>query len=158
MTQCAIASATPEDIEHLIRNLRPEHVREIHDVSGLDPETAIRLSVQDSSLVLAGRIEGETVCVIGVSKKRLLSDAGSVWMLATPGIDQHPLEAAVALRELFSHAHELAGAGVLEQWVPHWYRKGIKFLQWLGWRDVDQVVIKTVKHHHMIHVLTEEKE
>ena len=151
MAECVIAKATADDIALVTANIRPEHAREMGEASGLDAAVGVRLSVQNSRLVLAGRVEGEALFLVGVSKTLALSDIGSVWMVATPDIDRFPLEAAVALRELFSRAHELAGARVLEQWVPGWYRKGIKWLLWLGWKARGTRVIRGVAHAHMVH-------
>lgn len=149
--ECVIARAGSADIEHVAGNLRPEHRAEIASQSRLGCAEAVRLSVADSRLVLAGRVDGEALFLAGVSKKYLLAPTGSVWMLATPEIDRYPLEVAVALRRLFRQAHDLSGADILEQWLPPWYRKGIKWLLWLGWRAVGTRKINGTAHIHMIH-------
>ena len=153
MPECIIGPATETDIQHVIAHLRPEHAKEIAGQANLSNADAIRLSVSDSCLVMAGRVNGITLFLCGVTKAYLLSDVGSVWMLATPEIDAYPLESAVALRELFNHAHELAGAEILEQFIPSWYLKGIKWLLWLGWKAVGTRMINGNAHIHMTHEL-----
>lgn len=151
MPELVFSKATDADIDHVARHLRPEHVREVEEQSGLAADVAVELSADTSRLVMAGRVEGVPVCLIGVSKTLMLSDVGSVWMVATPDIDRHPLEAAAALRELFGHAHDLAGARVLEQYIPPWYLKGVKWLLWLGWKAAGNVTLRGKTFIHMTH-------
>ncbi|MCC8115806.1 MAG: hypothetical protein LIP18_01395 [Planctomycetes bacterium] len=151
MPDCVIVPAVPGHVDHVLRNLRPEHVREIRDATGLPVGAAVRASVADSSVVLAGVAGGEALFLVGVSKSFLLSDTGSVWMVATSAIDDHAIPAALALRELFRQAHRLTGTRRIEQWLPWWYRKGVKWLLWLGWKADGTRVIHGVPHHRMIH-------
>ncbi|MCD8352438.1 MAG: hypothetical protein LUC93_17680 [Planctomycetaceae bacterium] len=151
MHKVEIVPALARHIDHVIRNIRPEHVREIRDATGLSVSAAVCASVVDSSVVYAGLADGTPLFVVGVSKSFLLSDTGSVWMVATKAIDDYALPAAVALRGLFARAHQLTGTRRIEQWLPHWYAKGIKWLQWLGWEARGTRVINGVPHHHMIH-------
>ncbi|MCD8349901.1 MAG: hypothetical protein LUC93_04735 [Planctomycetaceae bacterium] len=146
-----IVPAQRRDLHHVAANLRPEHIREVNGMLNLSPYDAVMVSVADSAYVFAGRADGEALFLCGASKKRLLSDFSSVWMLATPDIDRHPLAAAEALRRLFAQAHVLAEADVLEQWIPHWYRKGLKWLLWLGWRADGMKEINGVPHIRMVH-------
>lgn len=151
MPECRIVPAEPADIQHITDNLRPEHVREVRGQTDVSVAGAVRLSVTDSRMVFAGRAEGKTLFICGVSRGGLLADVGSVWMLATPEIDAYALEAATALRELFKRAHALAGASVLEQFIPHWYIKGVKWLLWLGWRAEGTRMICGNAHIRMVH-------
>lgn len=157
--ECIIAKASEGDIAHVSANLREEHVREIRGMTNMDPAAAVRRSMAISRIILAGRMAFDdgtmtkALFIVGVEKTCLLSDVGSVWMLATREIDDYALSAAAALRELFRNAHALAGARVLEQWLPPWYRKGIKFMLWLGWRagEVKRVGAFGEPHIRMVH-------
>lgn len=151
MPECIIAGAGDADIRHVIDNLRSEHVRELRDASSLDPGAAIRLSVANSLFVMCGKIDERALFLIGIGKKALLDETGSVWMVATPEIDAHPLEAATAIRLIFHHAHPMTRSKRLEQWIPAWYGKGIKFAEWLGWRREGTEMINGVEHEHMVH-------
>lgn len=63
----------------------------------------------------------------------------------------HPIQAATALRELFGHAHTLVSAPILEQWLPLWYGKGIKWLEWLSWERAGEKEIRGIRHVRMVH-------
>lgn len=149
--KCRIVKATPGDLRHVGVNMRQEHIAEIRAQSVMTPLDAVVASARDSGHVFAGRVGETPLFVCGTERKRVLSDAGSVWMFATPEIDAYPLEAAEALRRLFHQAHRLAGVAVLEQFIPSWYAKGIKWLLWLGWRSVGTRMIHDTPHVHMIH-------
>lgn len=156
MAEITVREASAADINNVLRRLRPEHLQGIRESTYLEPGSAVWLSVEDSCAVFSGKADGIVLFIAGVSRKRLFSNAGSVWMLATPEIDNHPLEAATALRRLFGRAHRLAGAKTLEQWIPAWYRKGIKWLLWLGWEARDTIRIKGYPHIHMTHSAMED--
>lgn len=151
MCECVIDDATAADVRWVIANMRPEHVQEAFDQSGLSPDLAVLLSVRDSIRVFAGRAGGETLFLCGAGRKSVLSDVGSVWMFATEAIDRHPIPAAEALRELFGRAHGLIGARVLEQRIPAWYAKGVKWLLWLGWEAKGTSVVNGVPHVRLVH-------
>jgi hypothetical protein len=141
-------AALAADVRRVAEELRPEHRREIAWLAGTgESDGEIRRLVERSAaaadLLLALRTAaGEpALALIGIERARLLSDRGTVWLLATAGIERRPLAAALTLRELFNWAHELAQARVLEQTVPPWYAKGRKWLKWLGWRECGETNI-----------------
>lgn len=150
-SEFVIVDAEERDIEYVGSHMRREHMDEVAGMLNLSPEDAVRRSVSDSTRVFAGRGDGETLLLCGVGKTPILSDTGSVWMLATPEIDRYALSAAIGLRALFGQAHEMAGAPVLEQFLPPWYRKGIKWLLWLGWKAMGVRPINGSPHVRMIH-------
>jgi hypothetical protein len=138
-----IDAALKADMRTVARNLRPEHRRELAWLAGTgESDGEIRslivrtLAAADLLLVMRAPAAGPAVALIGIEKARLLSDWGTVWLLATEEIDQYAIAAALTLRELFNgSAHELAEARILEQVIPTWYAKGRKWLKWLGWRE-----------------------
>lgn len=149
--ECRVEPAVEGDLVHVARHMRPEHVREISDASRLSPLDAVFLCARNAGHAFAGRVDGETLFVCGTERTAILSDAGSLWMFATVEIDRHALAAAAALRDLFGRAHRLAGVRTLEQLVPCWYGKGVKWLRWLGWRCAGVVDVAGTPHFRMMH-------
>jgi hypothetical protein len=134
VASCIVVKAGAEDINHVAANLRPEHVREIRDTSAfVSPFDAVWRSADDSTMLLAGRFDGEAAFLLGAGRTRRLPGVGTVWMLATPAVDRHPVAVAVTVKRLWKTAHGATGTGVVEQFLPAWYSRGIRFLEWLGW-------------------------
>ncbi|MDR3077660.1 MAG: hypothetical protein LBV15_02725 [Planctomycetota bacterium] len=148
-----VAPATAAEAEAVLADLRPEHRREIAGLTRLAPEAAVRLSLARARYVFVGREaeSGEPLCLIGVDEKPLLSDSAAVWLLARERLDRRALAAAVGLRQLFGQAHRLARARRLTQLVPLWYRKGLKWLRWLGWREEGVEILPGGPHARVAH-------
>ena len=138
MPECVIVKAGEEDIDRVANNLRPEHVREISQFSTLPPFRAVWHSVDDSLVVLAGKMDAVALFLAGAGRTRRREDVGTVWMLATAEVDLYPRAVAIAIKRLWGTAHRVAGVPVIEQFIPSWYGKGIRFLEWLGWERTDE--------------------
>lgn len=87
MARVTIATATPDDIDELIANLRPAD-REEAEAYGLpDWQNALRAGAAQSILLWAARDDDGLVAVFGVTS--IDERRGSPWMMATPAFDRH---------------------------------------------------------------------
>lgn len=135
---CPPAGVVPADpgmADNLARHLSPEHARELHGVSGLDPATAIRLSLESSAeayaFIPAGS-GGDPLFMMGVEPSSALAGSAMVWMLGSARAARRPAGVLRAARWGISRAFPASGAERLEQYIPAWYRTGLRFIARLG--------------------------
>lgn len=135
---CPPAGVVPADpgmADNLARHLSPEHVRELRGVSGLAPATAIRLSLESSAeayaFIPAGG-GGEPLFMMGVEPSSALTGSAMVWMLGSAKAACRPAGVLRAARWGVSRAFPASGAARLEQYIPAWYRTGLRFIARLG--------------------------
>lgn len=74
------------DVDMMKKNLRKADVMEVWASHHHDPEIALRLSFELSTFCLTVEDKGEPIAMFGVAPETLLSDKGTVWLLATDGI------------------------------------------------------------------------
>lgn len=127
---------TPALADELAAALAPEHVREIRELAGLDPRTALRLSLNVSLLACAALdCAGKPVFAIGVEPAGALTGTAQVWMVGTPAIPAHARTVLRAARRGLEAAFRATGAVRLEQYIPVWYATGLRFAKRLGFRS-----------------------
>lgn len=86
------SKVTEEDIVELIDNIREIDRLEVWYLNALEPEAAIRQSVEESEFCAAARLEetGELICIYGVSSISILGKVGAPWMLGTDAVAKIP--------------------------------------------------------------------
>jgi len=130
-----IRSATVEDAEYLSTRLNPMDLVEIDAVSGRDPLTVMKSGIKISEDCKVGTADGVPFCIYGVHKPSLLSDVGTVWMLATDEINKHFMKFG---RECGNEVKEMMGnLRMLENYCHVTNRKTIVWLKWLGFKFDD---------------------
>lgn len=129
-----VVPATFALAEAMATRLSPEHVREVREVSGLDPAAALALSLWSSVEAYAYVPPDSTAAVfmMGVEERSALSGLAMVWMLGTAETARHPVAVLRAARRGIARAFAVTGADCLEQYVPEWYRTGLRFVERLG--------------------------
>lgn len=157
--ECIITRATNEHVLSFAGHIRPEHAREITCLNGMLPDDALLFSVEASKVTLAALVDGQVLCLFGAAKPSLLiSDTATVWMLGREEMDRYGVAVARAFRRVMPYAHDLAGARVLEQWIPDWYATGQRWVEWLGFTrgETRAAGIGSLPHTRFYHEITEE--
>lgn len=129
-----LVAATPENAAVLFGRLTREHVREIRDVSGIDQAAAVRLSLAASreAYVYVPPGGSEAAFIMGVEDKSPLTGAAVVWLLGSDVLRRRPAALMRAARWGVRRAFRITGAERLEQFIPAWYRTGLRFARRLG--------------------------
>lgn len=119
--------------DRVAANLADAHAREILELSGLSPETALRLSLASSVLAYALTDgAGEPLCALGVESAGFLTGTAQVWMIGTDEMPAHARRILRCAHWGLSEAFRATGARKLEQYIPAWYDTGLRFAKRLG--------------------------
>lgn len=129
-----LVPATPELARRLAERMKREHAREAREVSGLGPAEAVLLSLAASVEAYACVVppDGDPVFMLGVGEKSPITGGATVWMLGSEETGGHPRSVVRSVRQGLARAFAVTGAGSLEQFVPAWYRTGLRFLLRFG--------------------------
>ena len=134
--QVEIIPAVALHIEQIAKNTRKPDRDELWAMSLCKPEDAMRLGLLYSDKALTGMIDGEPVCMWGVTTVSLYGGVGSPWMVGTDKLDRH---AATFLRRCGRQVKELfAEYRRLENFVDARNTRAIKWLKWLGFSVDDK--------------------
>lgn len=131
--------AASEDVEALLlAGLAGDNVREIHLVSGLRPEDAIRQSFQVADICVASYVGDDIVALWGVRRKSRISPEAYVWLVASKNIEQHRFLFAKESRRILDEICK--DFTRVENFVDCGNESIIRWLRWLGFRfDPDPV-------------------
>ncbi len=141
---------TPELADAVAANLAPAHAREIRELSGLSPSTALRLSLASSLLAYAVTDgAGDPLCALGVEPSGFLGRTAQVWMVGTPEMPAHARKVLRCAHWGLSAAFRATGA--LEQYIPAWYATGLRFAKRLGFRHGEAGF--GAEAHRTVHVI-----
>ena len=128
MTDYQIVPATAEHIEAVAAHLRQADRDEVFAAAGLTGAEALRYSFENSIECWAGLVDGEPICIFGVSRSTLLTGTGVPWMLGTPEVEHHVMpflrRSRVVVRKWREHFDLL---------VNHVDARNTKSIQWLRW-------------------------
>ena len=90
-TKVEIRDVEPGDIEALVENMRQADRDEVAAISSRPLKQIVQDSVELSSYVKSGLVNGEIACIWGVCPISIIGSKGSPWLLATPVIEKHPM-------------------------------------------------------------------
>lgn len=118
----------------LAERLSAEHAREIDEVSGLPVRAALELSLAASveAYAFVSPDTHQAVFMMGVEAVSPITSGAMVWMLGTAEIARRPAAVLRSARWGVDRAFAVTGALRLEQYIPAWYRTGLRFVQRLG--------------------------
>lgn len=137
-----LRSTRIEDIEAIIPRLRAHDRKTIERLS-LDPVALLRRTFDNGSPMFTATVDDAPVCMWGLEKKSLLS-TWMLWMLTTDAIDANPVR---FLRESRKIVKSLSSAyGTIEGMVDSDFDISIKWLRWLGFREVRQGDFKLMRY------------
>ncbi|GAA0567449.1 hypothetical protein ACFQH5_15675 [Halomonas salifodinae] len=148
MVRAEIRPATLADADALAPRMRQADRDEIWAASRQSPGDSLRNAVRASRQPLAGVIDGELACLLGVVPQSTLGGTGAAWMLGSEVIERHPL---VFLRHSRPALAEIArGFNYLHNWVDARNTVAIRWLAWLGFtiHDPEPFGVFGMPFHH----------
>lgn len=124
----SVLPVTEDDVAELV--VRDADRREFLAASGEDPEQVIERGLRDSLEVMAGRVDGELVCIFGIASRGILATVWVPWLVATDSMYRHR-------REFVGHCRPVLDAMLdrypkLENFVDARNTAAIRWLRWLG--------------------------
>lgn len=127
-----IVPATPDDINYVARNLRPEDRAEIRAMAGGPPELMLPMCVKNDreTYVMVGP-NGERGGLFGLQDCYGVPEVGWAWMVCCPIVEQYPflfLQGCKALLPTVLHKHH----PIITNHVDERNTTHIKWLRWLG--------------------------
>lgn len=131
-----IHQTIPEDVEALAPRLRQADIDEIRAASGLDPETALRLSRQVSSLCFTVFGEGKQIAMFGVRAEDNPS-IGRIWMLGSDEIHDHRFGFLRMSKPWVALLQERYP--ILYNYIDARNSAHIRWLDWLGFTFINEV-------------------
>lgn len=131
-----IHQTIPEDVEALAPRLRQADIDEIRAASGLDPETALRLSRQVSSLCFTVFGESKQIAMFGVRAEDNPS-IGRIWMLGSDEIHDHRFGFLRMSKPWVALLQERYP--ILYNYIDARNSAHIRWLDWLGFTFINEV-------------------
>lgn len=129
-----VVPATAAMARDLGRRLSADHLRELADTCGLPAGQALALSLAGSAEAYALLApDGERAeFLMGVEAASPITGSALVWMLGSDAVRRRPAAVLRTARWGLGRAFLAAGALRLEQYIPDWYRTGLRFARRLG--------------------------
>lgn len=112
----------------LLVNIRDADLEESRLSTPLAPEVALRLSVNMSDEVFAGKVNGQLVCIFGIARKSMLSSEGVPWLVGTDLVERYGI--LVAKR---SHSTVRLWRRKYSNMRNFIYVKNVVSIRWLKW-------------------------
>lgn len=130
-----VRQATLDDVEFLIENIRPEDVEELDALDG----STVRKALDETENLLENsqvwEVEGEMVCMFGVTPLQDDDEVGVIWMLATTEFEQYSMMFAARCKKVVEKM--LSGYEYVFNYVHSKNVKSIRWLKWLGFHICD---------------------
>lgn len=120
---------TEADIQELLLQLSLEDRRELL-IQAVDPEWAIRHSIETSVEVVAVVHRGRVACITGVREEDGLAPSASPWLLGTPVMQRYPRLVMKYSRELL--ARWSARFPFMRNYVDARHLRALAWLRHLG--------------------------
>lgn len=110
--------------------VRKADIDEFYASSGQTPEKVLHNGFARSPEVMAGRVNGDLVCIFGVSPLGLYSGKWAPWLVASPSMYRHR-------KQFIQHSRPVLDAMLkrynpLQNWVDARNKAAIRWLDWLG--------------------------
>ena len=147
--QVAVGPVTHDVIADLLPRLRPVDRLELDCMGSDDPDADLRRMIATARRSRATYIDGDLVCIFGVSASTTLGDVGCPWALTTRAVERREFR-----REF------IAGSRVGLEWLGQDFRRlwnlvaeenaaAIRWLRWLGFRFDGRAV--DLRGHRFLH-------
>lgn len=139
-----IRASRVSDIERIIPRLRAHDRKTIERLS-LDPARLLRQTLENGNPMLTAVDDGVPICMWGIDKQSLLSP-WMIWMLTTDAIDNHQVKflrwSRILVREWGRQY------GTLEGWVDADFGVSVRWLRWLGFKEIADGDFKRMRYVH----------
>lgn len=133
-----IVLATAEHAAIIAANPREADEAEVRASCGLSVGWALRYGLRKSSKVWTAVMDGEPVCMFGVTLTSAITGTGSVWCLGSKAMDRKDVR-----REFIKHSPHVLEAvqarypGTLFNYVDVRNNTAIRWLEWMGFTVMD---------------------
>jgi len=131
-TKVEIRDVEPGDIEALVENMRQADRDEVAAISSRPLRQIVQDSVELSSYVKSGLVNGEIACIWGVCPISIIGSKGSPWLLATPVIEKHPMAFLRRCKPFIKKFRSLYK--YMENYVDVRNKVAIHWLKWMGFK------------------------
>jgi hypothetical protein len=125
-----VRSAKAEDVDVLMADIRQADWDEIYATTGNDPRWSIEDGVATSVPVLTATVDGELLCIFGISPVSILTRHGVPWLVGTNLMNSHQFVFLRENRRYMRHLLELYGS--LVNYVDDRHEASKRWLRWLG--------------------------
>ena len=130
MSVHSIDEATIDDALLMANKMRKVDRDEIWAVSRSSPIEALVRSLKYSEQARTGRINGDIICMFGVSRQNLMGMHGSIWLLATDLLEKNAIR---FLREAKREVMDLSeNFIIIENYCDARNKITLHWLKWLG--------------------------
>lgn len=121
--------ATPEDVDTLVLEVRPEDAKEIRLMGQSTVEEAIRQSAGNSNATFAAKIGDELLCLFGVYQTT--DDTAVIWEIGTHGIRRNAKAFLQATPHMLALSMDVAPKSVTTfvNYLPESYATYRKWLE-----------------------------
>ena len=130
MSVHSIDKATLDDALLMANNMRKADINEVWATSRSSPIEALVKSLEHSEQARTGRVNGEIVCMFGVSRQNLMGMHGSIWLLGTDLLKKNAIR---FLREAKREVMDLSkNFVIIENYCDARNKVALNWLKWLG--------------------------
>ncbi len=131
-----------EDIEAIIPRLRAHDKKTVERLN-IDAVRLLIDTYRNGSPMMTATENGAPVCMWGIEKKSLLS-CWMIWMLTTDFVDRHPIRFLRSSRTIVRVWAE--SFGTIEGMVDTDFEVSIRWLRWLGFREIADGEYKKMRY------------
>lgn len=125
-----VVGALSEHVEPIAQNARAADFAELLAAGGVSPSEAMLMGLSTSTAARTGLIDGEPVCMFGISPASLLTGVGVPWMIGTDRLERYQF---AFLRRCRGELMDMGqGYTWLVNWVDDRNTCAIRWLRWLG--------------------------
>jgi hypothetical protein len=140
LARAEIRRAIPEDVEAIAGDPRAADVAELWACGRVTPAQALAFGFRHGGeYTWTGVVDGQPVCMFGVTPVSLLGRSGTPWMVGTRRLDRHALS-------LIRHSHEAvrlmrSAYDSMANVVDARNTAAIRWLRWIGFTVEDKTTI-----------------
>lgn len=137
-----VRNVVESDLTNIVPLLR-EHDRRTAERLGVDPMVVLRYTFDRGSPMQIALVDGKPIAMWGIEWKTLLS-AASLWMITTDEVRKNPIGFLRESRRVVREWSEIYGT--LEGLVDSDFDTSIRWLRWLGFREVEDGEFKKMRY------------
>ena len=123
---------TDEHAQFVAANCRPADREEFAAGSGEDPLTVLRYGVRVSTVLFTALVDGEAVCIFGVSPASMAYGIGCPWLVATPKMERYAKTIVRVSAPILEEMHKVFPH--LVNFVDNRNVKAHRWLEWMGFK------------------------
>lgn len=130
------------DIEAILPRLRAHDKKTIRRLR-LDARELLYQTYLNRSPMFTATVDGVPACMWGIEKRSLLS-VWMMWMLTTDAIDKNPIRFLRESRKIVKALYD--NYGTIEGIVDSDFEVSVRWLTWLGFREISDGEFKRMRY------------